>query len=112
MRKRLRKKLRQKEFTQFGCSVSVVFKNGLSDDAFDRFVDELIEQAVEANGLSGGGGGNGRTFAAFITRAGAASINESDRQMIAAWLSARLEVLEFELSPLVDAWHSFEPREK
>lgn len=108
MRKRLRKKLRRGEFSELGCQVSVLFKNGLSDDAINRFVDEFIAQAVEAHGLCFGGGGDSKQWCGFLTRPSRASVEEIHRQQLTSWLTARPEVLEFAIGPLVDAWNGYD----
>lgn len=58
MKKRLRKKLRLREFAGHGVSLNVSFEGNLTNDAFGVFVDEFIEGAIKSNGLLFGGGGS------------------------------------------------------
>ena len=59
MRKRLRKKLRHAEFTELVFGLRYTLVAGLTAAAADDFLDRFLLQAVEANDLRCGGGGQG-----------------------------------------------------
>ena len=59
MRKRLRKKLRRAEFTELVFGLRYTLVAGLTAAAADDFLDRFLLQAVEANDLRCGGGGQG-----------------------------------------------------
>ena len=51
MKKRLRKKLKVKEFKQYGFDVQLTFKNELSKVDLDNYLDYFIEHLIEKNGF-------------------------------------------------------------
>lgn len=65
----------------------------------DRFWTAFITDAIEANGLTYGGGQEG-----FVTPE-IGSATEGDRDIVLAWLSARSELSAVIVGPLVDAWY-------
>ena len=105
MRKRLRKKKRLGEFAEFGLSVTVTpnipFGSRERNDLLDRF----IEEAIEKNALSCGGGG-GDTWEFFVTANGKrASVTDAQRQSLEAWLRSTPAIGSYTLSSPLDAWH-------
>jgi uncharacterized protein YggL (DUF469 family) len=54
MKKRLRKKKHQGEFSEWGRQL-IIKRN--RKDGFDEFLDAFIEEAIESNGCYCGGGG-------------------------------------------------------
>lgn len=105
MKKRLRKKLRLREFQQLGFEVSFRLPDDLHDSGLDAFWDSFIGQAIEAPGLMCGGG-CGRVWDVFVVRSGRASATEDDRRSVATWLEQHPQVSDIRIGPLVDAWHS------
>lgn len=105
MKKRLRKKLRLGEFREFGFDVKFRLQPGLDDDAIWRLSDAFLEQAIEGNGLVCGGG-CGRAWDVFVTRAGRGTATEQHRTAVTAWLQQHHWVSDIEVGPLIDAWHS------
>jgi uncharacterized protein YggL (DUF469 family) len=49
---RLRKKLCVDEFQELGFELNLDFKEDLSDEAIDAFLEAFIKEAMEANGLA------------------------------------------------------------
>lgn len=105
MKKRLRKKLRLREFRQFGFEVSFRLPDDLDEAGVDGFEDTFIADAIEARGLICGGG-CGRVWDVFVTHAGRASAADEDRTKLAEWLGRHALVSSIHIGPLVDAWHS------
>jgi uncharacterized protein YggL (DUF469 family) len=98
--RRVRKKLRVGEFQQFGFDVSFRLRDTLREDELVRFWDAFILDAIERNRLAFGGGTDG-----FVCAWGRGSLNDSHRELLRGWLTARPEVLSSQVGPLVDAWH-------
>lgn len=105
MRKRLRKKLRNAEFTQFGFSVQYSVEHGLAAPVLDDLLDRFILDAVEANGLHCGGGGGPAEWDFFVCGNGRRSATDADRQRIEEWLQRQREVTARRVGGLQDAWH-------
>lgn len=103
MKKRLRKKLRRGEFTEYGFEFAVA----APDDRKQRFVDDLVE-LVESRQMYVGGGfgrwGSEEPGWFFVTRGSRRSCAESDRSDFQIWLASREDVAPgFVVGPLVDA---------
>lgn len=105
MKKRLRKKRRVGEFQEFGFEVHIKLKDILDTITSDRFLDDFIFQAIEANGLLFGGGGRDDTWEGFVTLNRRGSTTQLHQDQIRNWLSGRPEVLEFKIGDLQDAWY-------
>ena len=54
--RRLRKKLCVDEFQELGFELNLGFKEDLSDEAIDAFLDAFLAEAMDANGLDYVGG--------------------------------------------------------
>lgn len=105
MKKLLRKKRRIGEFQELGFSIDCWFVDGFSDVAFDSFWDAFIDQAIEANNLLFGGGGDRTHWGGFVTSAKRrGSTTETDRSHLQEWLESRPEIIEIVVGQLVDAW--------
>jgi uncharacterized protein len=104
VRKRLRKKLHQGEFQEMGFEVQCRVAADMSETAFDAFVDAFLEQAIEANGLMFGGGGR-REWKGFVTLERRGSATDDHRQVMQRWLESQLQIVEYQVGPLVDAWY-------
>ncbi len=105
MRKRLRKKLRRAEFTEYAFDVQYSLNAGMSAVAADDFLERFVEQAIEAQNLSCGGGGRDLTWDFLVTKTGRGSPTEKDRTAVQAWLAAQPEVRSYAVGQFVDAWH-------
>jgi hypothetical protein len=104
MRKRLRKKLHKGEFQEMGFEIRFRMSNDLDEAAFDALIDAFIEQAIEANGLMFGGGGQ-REWKGFVTLERRGSATEEHRQLVQRWLENQPQILEHQVGPLMDAWY-------
>lgn len=102
MRKRLRKKLHLGEFREDGFIIKFSLTNA---NKLDDFCDRFIDEAIDANDLECGGGGN-TEWEAFITRC-TGSATEADRLSVLNWLKRQPSVKNIEVGPLVDAWHGW-----
>lgn len=103
--KRVRKKLRRGEFKELGFRLSVTFSSELTKEERNSLLNDFIQQAIEANGLVFGGGGAGNTWDGFVTLdAPRGSTSEAQREKVIEWLSGNPRILEYDVSPLCDAW--------
>lgn len=100
MKRRLRKKLRLREFQEMGFSVRFELNTPDTDEAYFAFWDKLVA-AIEANNLLMGGGLN--DF--FVCTDSRRSATDTDREAIETWLQQQPEVSAVNVSPLIDAWH-------
>ncbi|UFH50647.1 YggL family protein [Pseudomonas sp. KNUC1026] len=99
--RRLRKKLCVDEFQELGFELNVEFKQDLSEQAIDAFLDDFLADAIDANGLDYVGG---EDFG-MVCLGERGSVSEEQRSAVEAWLKGRDELSKVEVSPLVDAWY-------
>jgi uncharacterized protein YggL (DUF469 family) len=111
MRKRIRKKNHLGEFRQMGLSVECHVRPGLSATEFDQFVIAFIEHAIEAHGLTFGGGGSAeRGWNGVVTRGHRYdSTTQADQAALQSWLEQRAELVSFRLSGFWDVWRGSNP---
>jgi uncharacterized protein YggL (DUF469 family) len=105
--RRLRKKLRVREFQELGCELEFEFlpELGLT---FDEALEEWIEFVESKDWVFGGGGSvRGTTIEGFVARAGRGTLKEEDRLLAEQWLSERKWVKSFHVGSLKDAWHGW-----
>ncbi|SLM32175.1 conserved hypothetical protein [Desulfamplus magnetovallimortis] len=102
MKKRLRKKKHTGEYKEFG--VSFAIKRN-TKDKFDTFLDDFLEQAVEANNCYCGGGGKEEKFEGFIELGRLSSQPENALKRIIHWLGYRSDVEKYIFGEIVDAWY-------
>ncbi|MDI6794914.1 MAG: YggL family protein [bacterium] len=106
MRKRLRKKLHKGEFQEMGFEVQFRMTPVLTDQDFDAFIDLFIEEAIEANGLSFGGGGSRDDWSGFVALDGRGSITDEHRDKVEQWFENQPQILlDWHVGPFVDAWY-------
>ena len=105
MKKRLRKKHRLAEFRELGFDVSFSLSGQHTEAVIDQFFDGFIVDVIETRGLLCGGGGH-RNWSFFVNRPGRQSASEDDRKYILRSLRGYADVVELQVGPLVDAWHS------
>jgi uncharacterized protein YggL (DUF469 family) len=105
MNKRIRKKHRVGEFTEWGFAATFTLADHVTGDAVHEFLDLLAAEAFEPRGLQCGGGGD-RGWELFVFKADGESASEEDRAAVSAWLEGRVEVTEVSVSPLMDARES------
>lgn len=102
MKKRLRKKKHYGEFTEWGRQVTVTRNR---KDGFDEFLDDFIEQAVEANGCYCGGGGSDDKLDVVVELGCRSDDPDARLKRIAAWLDGRPDVLSWKVGKAFDIWH-------
>ncbi|MGB3597409.1 MAG: YggL family protein [Pseudomonas neustonica] len=103
--RRLRKKLCVDEFQELGFELNLEFKDGLTTEEVDSFLDQFLIKAMEANGLDFVGG---EDFG-LVCLAERGSVSEEQRAAAEAWLKGRSELAVVEVSPLQDAWYPDKP---
>jgi uncharacterized protein YggL (DUF469 family) len=103
--RRLRKKLCVDEFQELGFELNLSFKEDLTEEAIDAFLDAFLTEAMDANGLDYVGGDD----YGLVCLAERGSVTEEQRAIVEAWLTGRSEVIKVEVSPLMDAWYPEKP---
>ena len=103
--RRLRKKLCVDEFQELGFELNLNFKEDLTDEAVDDFLDQFLRDAMEANGLGYVGGDD----YGLVCLAKRGSVSEAQRAQVEAWLKGRNELIDFSASPLLDVWYPENP---
>jgi uncharacterized protein YggL (DUF469 family) len=102
MRKRLRKKRHLGEFQEWSLPIAV---QRTHPDGFDDFLEDFLEQAIEAQGLCFGGGGQGDRFSGVIEVGHTGEPIAARLQYVRHWLGARADVKQYVVGPLFDSWH-------
>jgi uncharacterized protein YggL (DUF469 family) len=74
-------------------------------DDFDDCMEGLLEQAIEAQGLCFGGGGQHERFSGMIEVGRASDPIEARVRHVRDWLDARADVARYVVGPLVDLWY-------
>jgi uncharacterized protein len=105
MRKRLRRKQRLGEFRENVFGVRYSLRPGLHAGAADDFLWLFLEQAIEANGLLCGGGGQGENWEFYVSLAGRGSPSEEQRAAVGAWLAQQAVVRAYAVGEFFDGWH-------
>ena len=100
MTKRLRKKLRLREFQETGFSVRFDLDLPDVEEAHFAFWHKLVEK-IERDSLLMGGGLN--DF--FVCTNSRRSATDADRKAIETWLLQQPEISAVNVGQLVDAWH-------
>lgn len=101
---RQRKKLRLGEFQEFGFHATAQLVKPLPPEEHEAFIDALIAAAEEHNmTIAGGIGDDGLQL--FVGHAAKRqSATNEQREALRAWLAARPELTNIEVSELEDAW--------
>ena len=102
---RLRKKLCVDEFQELGFELNLDFKEDLSEEAIDAFLEAFLKDAMEANGL-GYVGGDDYGLVYLIKRG---SVSAEQRAAVEAWLKGRSGLTSTLVSPLLDVWYPEKP---
>ena len=105
MRRRLRKKLRLREFRELGFVVQYQAPPSLSDDARIDLLCAFLEGAIEPRGLGAGGGGADLVDVFVSASARRVSATEEDQRAVAGWLSANKILVGWRVGVFRDAWH-------
>ncbi|HLA32052.1 MAG TPA: YggL family protein [Pseudomonas sp.] len=103
--RRLRKKLCVDEFQELGFELNLNFKDDLTDEVVDAFLEQFLRDAMTANGLGYVGGDD----YGLVCLGKRGSVNEAQRASVEAWLKGRNELSDFSASPLMDVWYPDSP---
>ena len=98
--RRLRKKLCVDEFAEIGFELNLSYPDDLSDEAIESFLDQFIAM-IASNGLGYVGGDD----YGFVCLGKRGSVTAEQRATVEAWLKARSELSQVEVSPLMDVWY-------
>ena len=101
MKKRLRRKFRTGEFTDYEFEVKFKLGQVGGEEAVGAMLGAFLDQ-VEAKGLAGGGGCSSEgDFSFFISaRRERGAVTEAHREALSAWLSGNPAVAGFTVGPL------------
>lgn len=102
MRKRLRKKKHLGEFAEFGRQF-IIFRD--RNDGFDEFFDWVIEDVVEGNGCTCGGGGFGDNISLVIQLGRRSEDPEGRKERIEKMLRAHPDVSKLLIGKELDLYH-------
>ena len=102
MNKRLRKKRHLSAFREWGAPLAV---RRTHPDGFDDFMEDFLEQAIEAQGVFFGGGGHHERFSGMIEVGRATDPIDACLRHVRDWLDARADVAQYVVGPRVDLWY-------
>jgi uncharacterized protein YggL (DUF469 family) len=103
-KRRLRKKLYLGEFAVLGFEISCAL-NLDTEDAYDSWLDQLIE-FIERRDLCMGGSGDAKSFSAFICSAYRyKSAIDDDREAVKNWLESSGGASNVVIGELIDAYY-------
>ena len=86
------------EFKEFGVELEMTLR---ADVDFDAFLDAFLRDAVEANGLLFGGGGQGSRLGGFL-ELGRLDACQANLTAVVAWLAAEKRIESFVVGEPVD----------
>ena len=102
--KRLRKKLFVDEFKIDGFEIDMRFVDTITEEAMNDFFDEFLADAIEANDMVFGGGGDKEGFSGFVVPAARyESATDKERTLVSEWLDKNDLIAEHKVGELVDA---------
>jgi uncharacterized protein YggL (DUF469 family) len=101
MKKRLRKKLRCGEFTEYGFEIVITFDPRISD--LNKLMDSII-YLIESLGLFIGGSYSELGFTGFVTKGPRKTCTENDRQAFKLKLQNLPNIQSIFVGKLEDAW--------
>lgn len=104
MKRRLRKKTHRGEFIEYGFNIEFTFSQKLTDDEFNDFIYQFIDDAFLSN-YECGGGGNPEQVSFWVVKCCGGSLTNDDRAKLEAWGKSRKEISKTVVGPLVDAWN-------
>jgi uncharacterized protein YggL (DUF469 family) len=102
MNKRIRKKHRVGEYTEWGFAATFTLADHVTGAGVHEFLERLTAEVLEPRGLQCGGGGD-RGWELFVFKPEGQSASEEDRAAVSGWLTGRAELIEVTVSPLTDA---------
>jgi len=100
--RRLRKKLRVDEFKELGFDIAWKFKEDITDEEVDTFMDQFFAEVIQPNGLGFGGEGDTLWHGLICTQK-LGSCTEEHRKAVEAWLTEH-GVKSVSVSALYDVW--------
>jgi len=105
MKKRLRKKFRTGEFTEYEFQVQFRMAPPAGESASCALLDRFLDQ-IEGQQLSGGGSwSNEGAFDFYVSaRREHGAVTEAHRLGVEAWLKGEPAIAEATVGPLLDAW--------
>ncbi len=103
MKKRLRKKLRIKEYAKQGFRVIIQFDKERVSSEIKKLVDDFLTFTIEENRLSCGGYSDENQSEMFITTIKGVSANENHRLLIDKWLKKRQDIPSYSVGQLEKA---------
>jgi len=107
MNLRLLKKKRRGPFQELGIELTVQLR---ATADFDRFLNDFILRAVEANGLFFGGGGDSREnrLSGIVELGRRTTDIEAKRDAVLGWLRGHPDVVSVETGRTIDLWYDDE----
>ncbi len=103
MKKRLRKKLKIKEYMKRGFRVVIQFDKAQDTSVAKNLVNEFLTFASDKNSLSCGGYSDENQLEMFITTISRVSANERHQSIIEQWLKNRSCITDFTIGKLEKA---------
>ena len=108
MKKRLRKKKRVGEFREMGFEASFDIQKGLSVSEQNAIVEDFITQAIEANGLQFGGGGDTHWQGFIVLNKSRGSVSGHHCKTVQRWLEKSPQISNIRIGELRDAWYDWD----
>jgi len=105
MRKRLRKKLRRREFRELGFTLGFHIPSIWTDDSRDQFIYSFLDNCVEPLGLGFLGSGQ-YEWTGFLRMLDRGSVTAGHREAVIEWLRSHDAITAVRAGPLIDAWYS------
>ena len=105
MKKRQRKKLRLGEFQELGFEIRYQTAGDLPKEERDALLFDLLDNALEKNGLLAGGIGENPIDLFVVADDNRGSVTEEQRLAVQQWLAGDSRIAEFQITPLIDAWY-------
>jgi uncharacterized protein YggL (DUF469 family) len=100
--RRLRKKLRVDEFQELGFDVAWKFKEGITMEEMDTFIDKFFDEVIEPNALGFGGEGDVLWHGLVCTQ-NIGKCTEENRKAVEQWLTDN-GAMSVSVSALYDVW--------
>lgn len=106
MKKRLRKKLRKAEFTEYMVSIEIHFVDDFNvekylNDFLDRFLDFIDANRFLCSGIFSEKG----VGEFHVSGMGRERFGKDHREIINSWLTEQKEITNYNISELEDAWN-------
>ncbi len=105
LKKRLRKKLRLKEFREVCFEIAFQIDPNLASLQVDSLTDAFIDMIEENNLLFGGGGC--LSWNGIVQGPCRGSTSETDRELVLRWLRQQPSIHNASAGPLRDAWYGW-----